>query len=149
MRSQFNYDERLWHLIAFGAKGAMSCLISSGAVAEKEKVKLKAAIKNIDDFTALTVERMGKAYENKLQGTANVNEVRVVGKTQPYKDCVSYCDVEDMKAGLSEVESILCWGCQKEDHKCCGIYRMLTSCDVLGFNSGADGCPYKVDDCVE
>lgn len=144
MRNQFNYEERLWHLIAFGSKGAMTCLINSGAVSEREKVKLQTAIKDIDAFTALTVERMGKAYANKLQGTADVNEVRVVGKTQPYKDLVSYRHADDMKEGLSFVQSLLCMGCQKCDHLACGIYKMLTACDVLGFNTDEKGCPYKV-----
>lgn len=145
MRNQFNYDERLWHLICFGAKGAMTCLINSGSVSDREKGKLKSAIKDIDDFTALTIERMGKAYANKLQGSADVNEVRVVGKSQPYKDLVSYCHADDMKEGLGFVQSILCLGCDKDNHCDCGIYKMLMACDVLGFNNGETGCPYKME----
>lgn len=149
MRNQFNYEERLWHLISLGGKGAMTCLIQSGAVSEQEKIKLKSAIKDIDDFTDMTVKRMGSAYAHKLQGTANVNEVRVVGKSQPYKDLVSYCDADDMKEGLGFVQSIVCLGCDRKDHCNCGIYKMLTACDVLGFNGEENNCPYQLADIGE
>ena len=142
MKNYFNTEERTRHIILLCATTLSDDFAQSSALSKDEMRYLKKINEYLNKFNASVFERFGEPYKRKIINTMKCNDLRLVGKLEPHKHCISESATEDLKPQIDMLRWINCQNCDKCDYINCAVYAISVSCDLDGSNTS--GCPYKI-----
>lgn len=142
MKNYFISEERTRHIILLAMQEVAEDFGKSDALTDDERKYIKTATTYIKKFNASVYDRFGDPYKRKIENTMKRNDLKLVGKYAPSRDCISEAAQEDLIPMIREIQSIYCMDCEKNDHKACAMYAMCTSCGIDGGDT--DDCPYKI-----
>lgn len=141
MKNYLNSEERTRHIVLMAMQETSRDFLESDALSDEEIKELKKCLKAIEKFNCLIFERLGDAYQRKIEKTMQANTLKLVGKYSVAENCISHSASEDIAKGLKEIRLLNCIDCEKCDFKNCGAYCMFIACDVEGTKT-TSGCPF-------
>ena len=142
MKNYFNSRERTNHIIIMAMSEIIKEFAKSNALTEEEVDDLKYAEEILRDVTASIFARFGEGYKRKIEGTLDINTIKLVSKFGKTDDCIDYMSTEDIAKSLEDVMFFNCLDCSREEWMKCPVYNMAINCGVSCRETG--GCPYKL-----
>ena len=146
MKNYFNQYEASNHLIMMTAMISVKNFIDGDCITEKERKMLKKVMSLVDDFSASVFERVGDGYKRSLVNKAKLNTLRVVSRNvhhQNNADMEDFIDNETLTAIIDQTADFDCCGCDREDCKQCGIYKIKSYLHYEGKNDDTNLCPFR------
>ena len=141
MKNYFNSEERFEHIAILAMQEEAEKFSTCEALTATESEVLIRAVDLLKKFNSSVIRRFGEPYERKIFATMKSNNLKLVGKYEPFRDCVSDIVAEDLKKELNELRAFNCIDCKKK-FKECPLYAACLTAEVKQEDNGE--CPYEV-----
>lgn len=146
MKNFFNREEQTDHLAILACQGKAKELANSNALTQEEQKCLNKVTEWTEKFSKLVFNRFGIAYQRKLLGTLDSNELLLVGKYAPQQQTVSIAAQADIYPMYKKMQGTYCMTCDKEDHLQCAMYSMGVALGVEPVITEKNICPFYVNE---
>lgn len=146
MKNYFNQYEAINHLILMTAMMSAKNFIDGNCATNTEKEMLQKTIKLVSDFSESVFDRLGDGYKRSLINKASLNTIRIVSRDVHHKinaDMEDFIDNETLREIINQAADIDCGGCNRNDCKKCGIYKIKSYLHYDGISDDTELCPFR------